>query len=148
MDWLNIGVSHCSCTHTVQVSREHRQVFAYRQAKERSGQIQERPAVAPLGMVPWNTAEKWGWAANGRMFTLDPNTTNTNAGSARILLCYSHCLSLLWWWSHPVHTSWMMQPGGSVYPNTLIKAEHPPSTTVPSSVLSQQASCSPQFLCS
>lgn len=65
MEQFGIGVSHCSCRDTLQVSQEHRQVIAYRLAKERSShcvaQIQEGPAVAPFGMMPWDTAEEWGW---------------------------------------------------------------------------------------
>lgn len=63
MEQLSVEVSHYSCRCTLQVSQEHRQVIAYK-VKERSShcaaQIQEGPAVAPLGMVPWVTAEEWG----------------------------------------------------------------------------------------
>lgn len=78
--------------------------------------------------------------ANGHMSNIDPNTTNTNACSARILPCCSHRLSLVWWWTHPAPTSWMMEPRGSVHPNLswLSIMSTPPLAPAPSSALPQQ----------
>lgn len=77
------------------------------------------------------------------MSTIDPNTTNTNACSARILPCCAHRLSQVWWGTHPAPTSWMVQPGASVHPN-LSRLSNPlsPSPLFSSAPAGQAAHCS------
>lgn len=148
MEHLSVGVSHCSSRHTLQVSREHRQVIAYRQAKERSSccvaQIQEGPAVAPLGMCHGILQRSGDGATNCPMSTFDPNT---NVSRAIILPCCSHRLSLVWWWTHPAPTSWMMQTGSSVHPN-LSRLNTLPQPQPPLQFCPSRTSCSLQFPCS
>lgn len=86
-------------------------------------------------------------AANGPMSTLDPNTTNTNDSSARTFPCWSHHLSLLWWWTHPAPMSWMMQPVGSVHSNPSRLSTHP-QPQPPLQLCPSRVTCSLKFPCS